>query len=101
MPYRRGNWGSIDVLPHGHFIIVETVSVAQFAQIFPRLQILNGICARSYEIVVGNRVLHPPQIEIDPIPRFLYHGEQSSVGRTRNLRSRRLTPSREPVDPVD
>jgi hypothetical protein len=63
------------VLPHGYFIVAKSVQIPQSAQILPCLKILNGICARSGEIVMGNRVLHAPQICVDPILCFVERTE--------------------------
>jgi hypothetical protein len=63
------------VLPQSQFIVVKAVSVPQSTQILPRFPFLERIRARTHEIVFGNRVRHPLQVQIRPALRFLYRPE--------------------------
>ena len=50
------------VLLYGHFVVVKTKSVPQSSQLFTRFKILDGVSARTCEIVIGDGVRHAPQI---------------------------------------
>ena len=74
-PRRTVEESGIQALPLSRFIVVKTILVAQFLQLFARFKVLNGISARTCEIVIGDGVRHPLQIDIDSILSFLYSAE--------------------------